>query len=78
MASPTLAPTFDPRVVLDDIYSARETSRTVTVKLHRDKLRISQDHLSFTVTSSHAGYVYVLHVGTDLTEFLLLFSEHCG
>jgi hypothetical protein len=74
-ASPPPAPTFDPLSVLDDVYSGRDAARRVTVAAHADKLRIDKDQLRFTVTSAQAGHVYVLYVGTDRSELLLLFPN---
>lgn len=60
---------------LKDIYAQRDTRRSVTVTMPKDTLRIDQDMLTMTVTSSHAGYVYVLLLGSDETSFYMLFPN---
>lgn len=60
---------------LNDIYAQRDTLRTVTVKMPKDTLRINQDMFNMTITSSHAGYVYVLLLGSDETSFYMLFPN---
>jgi hypothetical protein len=60
---------------LKDIYAQRDTRRSVTVTVPKDTLRIDQDPFTMTVTSSHAGYVYVLLLGSDETSFYMLFPN---
>lgn len=60
---------------LKDIYAQRDIRRSVTVTMPKDTLRIDQDMFTMTVTSSHAGYVYVLLLGSDETSFYMLFPN---
>ncbi len=60
---------------IKDIYAQRDTRRNVSVTMPKDTLRINQDMFMMTVTSSHAGYVYVLLLGSDETSFYMLFPN---
>jgi hypothetical protein len=60
---------------INDIYAQRDVRRTVTVTVPKDTLRIDQDMFAMTVKSSHAGYVYVLLLGSDETSFYMLFPN---
>jgi hypothetical protein len=60
---------------IKDIYAQRDVRRTVTVTLPKETLRIDQDMFAMTVKSSHAGYVYVLLLGSDETSFYMLFPN---
>lgn len=60
---------------IKDIYAQRDVRRTVTVTLPKEALRIDQDMFAMTVKSSHAGYVYVLLLGSDETSFYMLFPN---
>jgi multidrug efflux pump subunit AcrA (membrane-fusion protein) len=71
---PVIAP-VGPLAALKDIYAQRDTRRTVSVSMPRDTLRINQDMFTMTVTSSHAGFVYVLLLGSDETSFYMLFPN---
>ena len=71
---PVIAP-VGPLAALKDIYAQRDTRRKVSVSMPRDTLRINQDMFTMTVTSSHAGFVYVLLLGSDETSFYMLFPN---
>lgn len=43
--------------------------------LARSKLKIGKDKLSFSIRSSHAGYLYLLMAGSDGKTFDLLFPN---
>lgn len=60
---------------IKDIYAQRDTRRNVSITMPKDTLRINQDMFTMTVTSSHAGHVYVLLLGSDETSFYMLFPN---
>ena len=61
--------------VLEQIHEQRDSKRVVSVKLERDRLRIGAGALRFSVTSSHAGQVYVAMLGSDGKTLSLLFPN---
>ena len=61
--------------VLEQIHEQRDSKRSVSVKVERDRLRIGSDALQFRVTSSHAGWVYVAMLGSDGRTLYLLFPN---
>ena len=60
---------------LRDIYSNRDDRRVVTLEGTRPVYRINRDNVEFTVSSSHAGYLYILMVGSDGKTFDMLFPN---
>lgn len=72
---PELVVESAPPATFRDIFSGRDDLRTVEVELSRDKLKIGKDNLSFSVRSSHAGYLYLLMAGSDGKTFDLLFPN---
>lgn len=60
---------------LKDIYANRDDRRTVTLTSGKPVLRINQDHVDFTLTTSHAGHLYILMVGSDGKSFDMLFPN---
>ena len=66
---------FDPVAALGAVHAGADPARRVTVKVDNDRVRIGQDKLRFSVTSSHAGYVYVHMVGTNRADFHMLFPN---
>lgn len=66
---------FDPVAALDAVQAGADPARKVEVDVPRSRVRIGVDNLSFTVRSSHAGYVYVHLVGTNRTDFQMLFPN---
>ena len=60
---------------LKDIYAQRDDRRVVTVNMREQKVRIGRDKVEFTVSSSHAGYLYLLMVGSDGRTFDMLFPN---
>jgi hypothetical protein len=66
---------FDPVNALAEVYAARDPALAVDVSVEKPRVRINQDYLRFTVTSPRDGYVYVLVVGTNPSDFLLLFPN---
>ena len=75
--APAVMPVVElgPLAALKDLYAQRDQRRSVQVALPRPSLRIGRDPFAMTVTSSHAGYVYVLLLGSDETSFYLLFPN---
>jgi Domain of unknown function (DUF4384) len=71
----TTQPASAPSRTLLDIYNNRDDRRLVTLRMARKSLRIGQDSLDFTLTSNHAGYVYLLMVGSDGQAFDMLFPN---
>jgi Domain of unknown function (DUF4384) len=61
------APTdpFDPIKELDRIVSGASNDFTVEATATKPRFKIGKDRLSFSFTSSKAGYAYVLLVSTD-------------
>lgn len=74
-AAAAAAGPFDPVAALDAVHAGADAARQVTVKVENDRVRIGQDKLRFSVTSSHAGYVYVHMVGTNRADFHMLFPN---
>jgi uncharacterized protein DUF4384 len=63
-----------PANTLKDIYAQRDDRRTVTVT-GQPRLKIGQDRFELSVTSSHAGYLYLLMAGSDGKSFDVLFPN---
>ena len=64
-----------PYLTLKDIYSNRDDRRTVTLTSGKPAFRINQDDVDFTLTTSHAGHLYILMVGSDSKSFDMLFPN---
>jgi hypothetical protein len=64
-----------PFATLKDIYSSRDDRRVVTITAEKTALRIGKDKVQFNLSSTHAGYVYLLMVGSDGKTFDLLFPN---
>jgi hypothetical protein len=60
---------------LRDIYSNRDDRRVVTLQGTKPVYKINQDNVEFTVSSSHAGYLYIMMVGSDGKTFDMLFPN---
>jgi hypothetical protein len=65
----------DPLEALDRIFQARNRDHAVSVVLEKAQVRIGRDRLKFSLRSSRAGYVYLLMVGSDRSQFWLLFPN---
>lgn len=66
---------FDPVRALDDVFQARNRDHAVTISIDQAQVRIGVDQLMFSIRSSKPGYVYLLMVGTDRSQFWLLFPN---
>lgn len=64
-----------PNAVMRDIYNGRDDKRSVTLTPAKPALKIGSDPIDFTLTSSHAGYVYILMAGSDGKAFDMLFPN---
>ena len=66
---------FDPVNALERVFDARDRDHPVNVVPDKPRVRIGKDRLRFRVASGKPGYVYVLMVGTDRSNFNLLFPN---
>jgi len=57
------------------MFDQRDAKRRVQVMTGKDKLKIGQDVLDFSVQSDRAGYVYVALAGSDNKALYLLFPN---
>jgi hypothetical protein len=57
------------------MFDQRDAKRRVQVTVGKDKLKIGQDVLDFSVQSDRAGYVYVALAGSDNKALYLLFPN---
>jgi tRNA A-37 threonylcarbamoyl transferase component Bud32 len=74
-AAAAVAAPFDPVSALTRVLGGGSADRTVIVRAEKSRVRVGHDRLNFSVRPSHAGYVYVLMVGSDRTNFWLLFPN---
>jgi hypothetical protein len=58
-----------------DIFNGRDDRRMVVITPNKNKLKIGNDKFSFSVRSSHDGYLYLMMVGSDGNTFDLLFPN---
>jgi hypothetical protein len=70
-----LPPNANPTAVLKDIHANRDDRRIVLLEADKTAYKIGQDRVRFNLTSSHAGYVYLLMAGSDGKHFDLLFPN---
>lgn len=63
-----------PESAFTDIMAQRDPRRTVTVQAPA-KLDIGKDYLDISLTSSHAGHVYLVMLGSDNKSYYLLFPN---
>jgi serine/threonine protein kinase len=66
---------LDPLDALDRLFQARNRDHAVSVALENSRVRIGKDRLKFSLRSSKPGYVYILMVGSDRSQFWLLFPN---
>ncbi len=64
-----------PIATMRDIYNDRDDRRIVTLTPAQTALKVGKDYVGFTLSSTHAGYVYLLMVGSDGKEFDMLFPN---
>ena len=85
VAAPALVPAPAPAVVpvaqlsgaqaLRQMFDQRDAKRNIRVAVGKDKVKIGQDYLDFSVQSDRAGYVYVALAGSDNKSLYLLFPN---
>lgn len=66
---------FDPIHELEAIFNARDRSHAVTISIDKAQVIINKDQLNFKIRSAKPGYIYILAVGTNQSDFLLLFPN---
>ncbi|NDP42253.1 MAG: DUF4384 domain-containing protein [Aromatoleum sp.] len=74
-ASGTSAIAQSPRAALDDVLAQRDGRVRVELTATPSTLQIGKDFLDLRLTSSHAGVVYVILLGSDEKSFYLLFPN---
>ncbi len=75
-AAPQAAPApASPLATLNDIYNRRDDRRAVTFRTSKPSFKIGTDKVEFSLSSSQAGYVYLLMVGSDGKTFDMLFPN---
>ena len=70
-----IEPAMASLATLKDILQQANPRRQVKVSLSKPALRIGKDSLDITVTSKHAGYVYMVMLGSDAQSFYILFPN---
>ena len=60
---------------LQDVFNSRDDRRVVTLQPGKPAFKINSDDVTFSLTSSHPGYVYLMMVGTDGKTFDMLFPN---
>lgn len=66
---------IDALTILDQIFEGRDRNHAVTISLPKPQVRIGKDRLQMSVSSTRAGYLYLLMVGTNRADFTLLFPN---
>ena len=66
---------FDPLNALNEIFDGRDRDHAVTVSVEKAMVRIGKDQLRFKIRSAKPGYAYILMVGTNHSDFFLLFPN---
>jgi hypothetical protein len=74
-AAPAALAAVSPQHTLADVYHRRDDRRRVTLTTAKPAFQINKDKVEFELTSSHAGYVYLLMVGSDGKTFDMLFPN---
>ena len=69
------APPFDPVQILDEVFRGRNHEHSVLVSIDNAHVRIGKDRFGFSIRSSKPGYVYILMVGTNRSDFYRLFPN---
>jgi hypothetical protein len=78
---PALAPStppptgLGPIATLQDIFNQRDPRLAVDMRLRQPRLKIDRDELSLTISSSREGFLYLIHIESDLQNFSLLFPN---
>jgi hypothetical protein len=70
-----LPSSINPAAVLGDIFANRDDRRRVRLRADKPAYKVKHDRVTFSLESSHAGYVYILMAGSDGKSFDLLFPN---
>ncbi|MFC0168157.1 caspase family protein [Pseudoduganella danionis] len=65
----------DPAAAFKDVMAQRDPRRKVELTPASTLLKIGQDMLDVSVTSSHDGYIYLVLLGSDKSSFYMLFPN---
>lgn len=68
-------PAVDPANALKDIAASADPKWTVNLRPLKDTFVIGRDFLDFEVETAQAGYLYLIHVGSDGKTFTQLFPN---
>jgi hypothetical protein len=71
----TPAAVFEPLKELSRVFDQRDPTWAVRVWADSNSVRIGRDKLKFRVSSDQSGYVYALMVGTNQSDFSLVFPN---
>jgi hypothetical protein len=74
-ASASTPQTAMPGAALQDIFAQRDPRRQVKLETKTPALQIGRDQLDLNVTSSHAGYLHLVLLGSDKESYYLLFPN---
>ena len=74
-ALPPKAVTFDPLAALNSLVAGASAERSVKISAGSSRVRINRDRISFNVTASHAGYIYVHMLGTAPDNLFMMFPN---
>lgn len=66
---------LDPVHALEMIFNARNRDHTVNVSIEKAQVIIDKGQLHFKIRSAKPGYVYILAVGTNDSDFILFFPN---
>ena len=66
---------FEPLKQLERVFDEREPTWGVRVSAEKNIVGIGRDKLRFRLSSERSGYVYVLMVGTNQSDFSLIFPN---
>ena len=72
---PTPRKPFTADLMLDEILVGRNRDHTVTATAEKSEVHIDRDALHFAITSSKAGYIYLIEINPDRSRFRLLFPN---
>jgi hypothetical protein len=73
--APAAAAPVSALATLDDIFNRRDDRRAVAFSASKPNFKIGRDLIEFNLSSSHAGYIYLLMVGSDGKTFDMLFPN---
>ena len=74
-AAPAAPPALSGEQALRQMFDQRDAKRTVRVVMSKEKLKIGEDTVDFSVQSERDGFVYVAMAGSDNKSMYLLFPN---